>query len=943
MAAETEIERLIVRLLGDNRQYKKMLKESQQTTEVTMNAMGRAIDKQTGRFVKGQKSMQAALKRTGTLLKKTGKQIRQLGTRLTIGLTVPLGIIAGLAVKSFSSFDDAMTKSTSIMKVTEQQIASMRETALELSAGGKVVQAPKDLAASYFFLASAGKSAEQSMALLPKVAAFATAGAFDMALATDLLTDAQSALGLSSKNVAKDTQNLVRLGDLLVGANTLANASVQQFATSLTSKAGAAFKSFNIEIEDGIALLAAFADQGIKAELAGNAVDRLLRLLAKSALDNADEFKRMNINVFDAQGEFNKFQKIIGDLEKALAGMSTQQKVAALDTLGFKARVQGVILPLLGTSDAIGRYRKELKGMGDITQQVADNQLTSFANQWKQLKNLFEVARIELGQQLAPALLSLNEVLSQSIQKWRELNPSIQKFVIISGVVAATLGPVLIAFGLLTSLSGQVAIAISAMIPIIKAINVAFVALGISSTAAWAAVTLGISLAIPALIGVVVLLKKVQDKFGIFDPIVDAAKELWSTLKKELTPIFEVMVKTLQTELFPALVDIVGALGQLMNAAIPLVPLFAQQLVTAIKVAAFVVKHIMLPPILALAKALKIIAATINFVTGQDITNKSNAPRKQAVATAPGIAKSVLTQKQARKQVTGVFPGKQPSGGGTPTGISEETEAARKSADELINSFVLQSRTMGMTIRQAEIYKLKLTDITQEQRQQLIFADRWLTKQEKLFKVDKDMESFIKELEKSVDTFGMSADEIKLMDLATNKALNTNLEYANSLIKVKEAQEKWQEDMDAGKQIITQSLTPLEKFRKKVDEINRLFKVGAFDPKGKGPAAELTKNRAIQAARKELDDLQKKANIQISVSGFDAAIAGSAEAANRIEAFRDLQVGSVVDQNGPKDQGKAATDTAKNTNDIATTNKKIVTELKKANKKPSLQTAGFTK
>ena len=122
----------------------------------------------------------------------------------------------------------------------------------------------KQAAEAYYFLASAGMSAATSMAALPKVAKFAQAGNFDLALATDLVTDAQSALGLSSKDTAKSIEGLTRVSDVLVKANTLANASVQQFSESLTNKAGAALRLVGKDVEEGVAVLAAFADQGLK-------------------------------------------------------------------------------------------------------------------------------------------------------------------------------------------------------------------------------------------------------------------------------------------------------------------------------------------------------------------------------------------------------------------------------------------------------------------------------------------------------------------------------------------------------------------------------------------------------------------------------------------------------------------------------------------------------
>jgi len=91
---------------------------------------------------------------------------------------------------------------------------------------------------------------------------------FDMARATDLLTDAQSALGLTIRDDAiANMEEMVRVSDVLVRANTLANASVEQFSVALTTKSGAALRALNKDMEEGVAVLAAFADQGIKGEV----------------------------------------------------------------------------------------------------------------------------------------------------------------------------------------------------------------------------------------------------------------------------------------------------------------------------------------------------------------------------------------------------------------------------------------------------------------------------------------------------------------------------------------------------------------------------------------------------------------------------------------------------------------------------------------------------
>ena len=99
------------------------------------------------------------------------------------------GAIGVAAVRQFANFDAAMQKSVAIMgDVSETMRKDMSDAAREVAK--TTTFSAEQAAESYFFLASAGLNAEQSIAALPQVAAFAQAGMFDMALATDLLTDA---------------------------------------------------------------------------------------------------------------------------------------------------------------------------------------------------------------------------------------------------------------------------------------------------------------------------------------------------------------------------------------------------------------------------------------------------------------------------------------------------------------------------------------------------------------------------------------------------------------------------------------------------------------------------------------------------------------------------------------------------------------------------------
>ena len=265
----------------------------------------------------------SALRNTETRLDEFSKKTKQIGKSLTKNVTLPLTAIGGASLKAFQSFDSAMTQSLAIMGNVSPKIRKeMEMTAKTLASTGR--QSASELAESYFFLASAGFTAEQSIASLKTVQAFATAGMFDMAQATDLLTDAQSALGMTSKDSVKNMKNMTNLSDVLVRANTVANASVEQFATALTSKAATAMRSYNISLEEGVSVLAVYADQGIKAELAGNMFDRMTRLLIKSVNENAKAWDDLNIATTKANGDLLPIADIMEQVTKKTKKMESE-------------------------------------------------------------------------------------------------------------------------------------------------------------------------------------------------------------------------------------------------------------------------------------------------------------------------------------------------------------------------------------------------------------------------------------------------------------------------------------------------------------------------------------------------------------------------------------------------------------------------------------------
>ena len=374
----TELERLVVRLVGDTTRFIPALRLA------------------TSEFADNTKKMEA------------------MARRVELAVAGMTAIIAGSAVKAFAKFDKAMTESLAIMEnVTSEMRTQMEDLAIVLSTTQK--QSAAQLAEAYFFLASAGFSAKQSMDSLAVVQTFATAGNFNLAKATRLAAGAQNTLGLSSQNSAEHIRNLTRVTDVLVKANRLSQASTEQFAEALTNRAGPTLRIYNKSIEEGVAALAVYAKQNIVGMEAGTFLRRTLLLLAQSAIKAKDAHRAYGFSVFDAAGKMRNLSDIAQQLERILGPMTEKQRVATLAALGFQFRIQQAILPLVGMSKELRKFEKELKNAGGTSKQVAENQMQAFFNKMIRVKNQIVIVAFEIARQLIPHIEAFATTVKDSI------------------------------------------------------------------------------------------------------------------------------------------------------------------------------------------------------------------------------------------------------------------------------------------------------------------------------------------------------------------------------------------------------------------------------------------------------------------------------------------------------------------------------------------------
>lgn len=340
---------------------------------------------------------------------------------LTAALAPILGPIVGVygffrLAKSGEEFNRAMRGSLAIMGDVSQALRKdMREATLEAARSTRF--AASEAAEAFYFLASAGLNAERSIGALPVVARFAQAGNFDLARATDILTDAQSALGLASKDTAKYMTNMNRVSDVTVAAASKANASVEQFGEALMNKGALGAKLVGMELEEAMAILMVFADKGFaKGVEGGQALWMALRDLKTKAVENQAAFKRLGIDVDAGGGKFANMADIVANLDKAFAGLAPLEVQKKLGALGLPSKSLAPILTLLGEADNLRKFAEYLKQVGGTAQTVADKQLTPLQKGLAKLGAAFTRIGADIVMHFGPSL----ETAFSNIANWLE-------------------------------------------------------------------------------------------------------------------------------------------------------------------------------------------------------------------------------------------------------------------------------------------------------------------------------------------------------------------------------------------------------------------------------------------------------------------------------------------------------------------------------------------
>lgn len=298
------------------------------------------------------------------------------------------------SVQAGMTFDKSMSQVAATMGKTVDEISDLREFAKKM--GSETAFSASQAADALNYMALAGYDAETSMNMLPNVLNLAASGGMELARASDMITDTQSALGLSLSQTAE-------LVDKMAKGASKTNTSVGQLGDAMLTVGGTAkmLSGGTTELATALGLL---ADNGTKGAEGGTALRNIILSLSAPTDKAAAALEDLGIQAFDNNGKMRDLRSIFADFNSALSDMTDAKKTQALNSIFNQVDLKSVNALLATSTDRWKEVSNAIDNAAGSAEEMAKTQLDNLSGDITIFNSALEGAQITLSDVLTPTL-----------------------------------------------------------------------------------------------------------------------------------------------------------------------------------------------------------------------------------------------------------------------------------------------------------------------------------------------------------------------------------------------------------------------------------------------------------------------------------------------------------------------------------------------------------
>ena len=302
--------------------------------------------------------------------------------------------MAAYALEAGQSFDAGMSNVAAISGATAEELDVLRDKAREM--GASTVFSATQAADALQYMAMAGWDTESMLDGVEGIMNLAAASGEDLAMVSDIVTDALTAFGLSAADSG-------HFADVLAAASSSANTNVGMLGESFKYVAPVA-GAMGFSVEDISVALGLMANSGIKASQAGTSLRSMLSRLANPTKEVQGALDALGVSLTNSDGSIKEFSTIINELRVGFSGLTEAEKTQAAANLAGQEAMSG-LLAIVNTSDAdFANLTESINNADGTAQAMADTMTDNLPGAITIAKSALEGAAIALYENFeAPA------------------------------------------------------------------------------------------------------------------------------------------------------------------------------------------------------------------------------------------------------------------------------------------------------------------------------------------------------------------------------------------------------------------------------------------------------------------------------------------------------------------------------------------------------------
>lgn len=338
----------------------------------------------------------APIRKVGSLLK---------SPLMSAGITLSIGASLGSAVSTYAGFESQMSQVQAISGATQEEFTQLTAKAKEMGASTKFTA--QEAAEGFMYMGMAGWKASDMMSGIEGILNLAAASGESLGTTSDIVTDALTAFGLK----ASDSTHF---SDVLATAASNANTTVSGMGETF-KYVGSMAGALGYSIEDVALATGLMANSGVKGSMAGTALNAMLTRLSTNTSGATDAIKELGVEFYNSDGSARDFSDVMGELRKATAGMSAEQKSALANTVAGMEAQKGLLSILNASEEDYNKLSAAINNADGSSKRMSDTMLNNLSGKFTLFKSALDGVKISLGERIKPYLMDGLEWLTQKM------------------------------------------------------------------------------------------------------------------------------------------------------------------------------------------------------------------------------------------------------------------------------------------------------------------------------------------------------------------------------------------------------------------------------------------------------------------------------------------------------------------------------------------------